>query len=945
MRLRLSFFLVQVATMFLAFLPFRARAQPAADAPLPIDPAVRVGRLANGLTYLVRANHRPERRAELRLVVNAGSILEDDDQRGLAHFVEHMAFNGTTHFRKHELVDYLESIGMRLGADLNAYTGFDETVYMIQVPTDSAAQFVTALRILRDWATEVTFEAEEIDRERGVLVEEWRLGRGADARIRDRQLPVLLQGSRYAERLPIGKKEVLETAPYDAIRRFYRDWYRPDLMAVVAVGDFEAAAVEAQIQTLFADVPAPVHPRPRLAYDIPDHRETRFALADDAEATVPRVSVYYLQSRRDHRTEAAVRQRLVEDLYNRMLNARLNERTQQSDPPFVFAGSGQGDLTRAREHYSLFAAAREGGYERALEALLTEAARVRRFGCTASELEREKAELLRGYERAYNERDKTASRRYAAEYVRHFLTGEPIPGIAYEYALVQRFLPAVTRDEVNRLAAAWITDENRVILADGPTERPPPPASALLAVFDGVAAKAITPYRDEVTEAPLVSHPPAPGTIVEAAPPDVLGVTRWILSNGVRVVLKPTDFKNDEVLLSATSPGGHSLVPDSLFTPALFAASLVGQSGVGAFGPVALEKKLAGKVVRVSPTLGERSEGMQGTASPQDLETLFQLVYLYFTAPRADSVAYVSFRQRIGGLLANFRKDPENVFRDTLSVTLAQHHYRARPFTPEILDEMDLARSFAVYRDRFADAGDFTFYLVGAFDPEAIRPLVTTYLGGLPATGRQETWRDTGIRPPRGVVEKAVYRGTEPRSQVQVVLTGTEAAWSNHDRRLIRALGDVLQLRLREVMREDLGGVYGVGVDAGLSREPVPAYRVNVGFGCDPERVEELTRAAFAVMDSLRAAPPAPSYLNKVREATLRRHEVGLKENSYWMSSLRFMDENDLPPDEMRDGPRRFFDALTPANLQAAARRYLDPTNYVRVVLYPEDFPRRADAR
>ena len=910
-------------------------------AALPIDPEVRLGKLPNGMTYLIRANRKPEHRAELRLAVNAGSVLEDDDQRGLAHFTEHMAFNGTTHFEKQKLVDYLESIGMRLGPDLNAYTSFDETVYMLQVPTDSVGPLDTGLRILRDWASEVSFDAEEIEKERGVVIEEWRLGRGASARLRDQELPILLHGSRYAERLPIGTKEVLESFTHDALRRFYRDWYRPDLLAVVIVGDFDAEAVERQLRSLFADLTPPEHPRPRTVFDVPDHDETLFAIASDPEATTRRVAVYYKHPKAPEGTEADYRRGFVERLYNNLFNSRLSELLQSADPPFVFGASAYGALTRTKDVYVLQAVVREGGYARGLETLLTEAERVRRFGFTPAELERGKKEVLRGLEQAFAERDKTESRRYAAEYVRHYLTGEPIPGIAYEYEAAKRMLPTITLEEVDRVGTAWITERNRVVLVEGPEEegRPLPTEAELLAVFDAVAAREITPYEETVSDAPLVPEPPPPGPVVEETRLDAIGVVRWTLANGVHVVLKPTDFKNDEVLLAATSPGGTSLVPDSMFTPARFAATLVAQSGVGDFGPVELQKKLAGKLIRVSPGISERSEGFDGAASPKDLETLFQLLHLYVTAPRADSVAYASYLERLRSLIATLRNSPESAFRDTLAVTLAQHHPRARPITERTLEEMDLMKSLAVYRDRFADASDFTFYLVGAFDAAAVRPLVETYLGSLPALHRNERPRDVGIRPPKGVVERAVYKGKEPKSRVQIVLTG-EAPWSNANRRLLRVVTDVLSLRLREVLREDLGGVYGVGVDGALTKEPYEAFHVSIGFGCAPERVEELTRVVFEEMARFRETGTEKTYLEKAREAALRRHELGLEQNGYWLGALMFSDEHGLDPTDIPDGAPRFYEHLTLDAVHEAAHTFLDPTNYVRVVLYPEDFAR-----
>ncbi len=905
---------------------------------IPVDSDVRIGRLSNGLTYYIRANNRPENRAELRLAVNAGSILEDDDQRGLAHFTEHMAFNGTAHFEKEKLVDYLESIGMRMGADLNAYTSFDETVYSLTVPTDSAAQFHQGLQILRDWAADVSFDDEEIDKERGVVIEEWRQGRGAQARIRDRQLPILFSGSRYAERLPIGDRDLLEYFPHEAVKRFYRTWYRPELMAVVAVGDFDPAVVESEIQNLFSDIEKPANTHPRPVYDVPNHDETLYAIVGDPEASLGKIAVYFLRPREEAHTEADYRRRLVNSLYHGMVNNRLGELTQTADPPFVAGASGTSDLTRTRRAYILQSVVRDGDYERALAAVLTEAERVKRYGFTESELVREKKDLLRSIEQAYSERDKTESGSFAGDYVEHFLSGEPIPGIAYVYYAARRLLPGIGLTELNELADSYMTPTNRVVLVDGPdSDATLPSRSEIESVFDRVARTEIGPYDDATSDAPLVSGLPQPGTVVSERIDSLINVTRWTLSNGVNVVLKATDFKNNEILLSATSPGGTSLAPDSIYTPAVFAAGLIAQSGLGPLGPIELQKKLAGRVVRLSPGIRDRSEGFSGSAAPEDVETLFQLVYVYFTAARADSAAYQSFLQRLASVLSTFKENPESAFRDTVRVTMAQHHRRARPLSESTLNEMDLARSFSFFRDRYADASDFTFYLVGSFDPVEIKPLILRYLGALPGAHRVERAVDRGIRPPAGRVERAVYRGKEPKSRVQINLTG-KAEWSNRNRRLLRTVTDILSIRLREILREDLGGVYGVNVSGAFSREPEQAYQVAITFGCDPARVDELTQTVYVEMDSLRTFGTTESYLNKAREATLRQHELGLRENGYWLGSLQFYDENGLDPDEIPAGATPFFESLSLDDVREAARRFLDEANTVRVVLYPEDF-------
>ncbi len=905
---------------------------------LPVDTAITIGRLENGITYYIRKNHKPENRAELRLVVNAGSILEDDDQQGLAHFTEHMAFNGTRHFAKQHLVDYLESIGMRFGPDLNAYTSFDETVYMLQIPTDNPAIIDTAFQILTDWAAYLSFDDDEIDKERGVVIEEWRLGRGAQARIRDKQFPILFHGSRYAERLPIGKKAVLDTFHHETLRRFYRTWYKPDLMAVIAVGDFDKAQIQTVIKQKFSQVPAPEHPTERPFYPVPGHQQTLYAIATDKEATGSSVSLFIKHDVHDEDSEAAYRHSLVQALYHGMLNQRLDELLQKPDPPFLNAYSGQGRFVRTKEFYILGAAVKANQIESGLEAVLTEARRVKEFGFTESELKRQKAELLRSMESAYKERDKTNSRAYASEYIRNFLNREPIPGIEFEYQLYKKHIPSITLDEVNRVSKELLTDSNRVVLVSAPEKEDVkvPTPQELVAVFDRVSHKEIEPYAEAVTSEPLIAQQPSPGKILFERKDPKIGITEWQLSNGIRVILKPTDFKNDEIIFRAYSPGGNSLVPDSDYVAALTADDLVDASGVGKFDLITLQKLLAGKEVNVSPWIGSLQEGLSGGASPQDAETMFQLIYLYVTAPRMDSSAYLSYKSRLKGVLENRAARPENAFSDTVKVIMAQHHFRARPWTVETLKEMDMERSFAIYRDRFRDAGDFTFLFVGNIDMKQFRSWVETYLASLPTEHRKESWRDVGIRPPRGVINKAVFRGVEPKSRVRIIFSGP-FDWTRKNRYAIRSLASVLNIKLREKLREDEGGTYGVGVWASPSEFPVPQYRFNISFGCAPENVEKLVKLVFLEIDSVKQFGVAEEYIQKVQETQRRSYETDLKRNGYWLSALEFYYSHGEPPTNILDFPE-FVDQLSREGIQEASEQYLNESNYVEVILFPENF-------
>lgn len=904
---------------------------------VPQDSSVTIGKLPNGLTYYVRRNREPLHRAELRLVVNVGSVLEDEDQRGLAHFVEHMAFNGTRRFPKHTLVDFLEGVGMRFGPDINASTDWEETVYTLMLPTDSAGVLETGVRILADWAHGISFDSLEVEKERPVIIEEWRLGQGAGSRMRDKQLPVLFGTSRYTDRLPIGTRETLESFRRAELQRFYRDWYRPELMAVVAVGDFDPRSIQALIRAEFAGIPRTVGARPRPRFDVPAHAETRYAVVSDPEATSSTVTVYQKRAPHQGGTFGAYRQAFIESLAQRMLYNRLSEQTQRPDAPYLGVTASQGLLTRSKSVAVLSAEVRNNGIESGLSALLTELQRVVRWGFAPTELEREKRELLRWQEQAFTERGKVPSGQFAAQYVAHFLYNEPVLDAESEYRLYQRLVPGIRVGEVNARVRSLLREQDRVVLVEVPAKdsvRIPSEAALRAAVRTAGRASPVR-YTDQVSSGALLAHSPRPGAVVSRKSVPEIAVEEWTLANGARVVLKPTDFREDEILFAAYSPGGTSLAPDSNYVAALTATGVVQAGGVGHVGVVELSKRLAGKAASVGADISELHEGMSGVASPRDVETLLQLVYLYFTSPRADSVAFRAYQQRARASLANRGTSPEEAFADTLRVTLAQGHPRAQPPSSAMFDRMDLAKSVAFYRDRFADASDFTFYFVGRFDPEKLRPLVETYLGGLPSLGRRERGRDLGINTPGGVVRKTVRRGTEPKSRTQIVFSGP-MEYTRDELLALRGLADVLEIRLREALREDLGGTYGVGVRASAMREPDPEYRFSIAFGAAPERLDELGRAAFAVLDSVKQFGATEAELAKVREGQRRAREINLRDNSAWIAQLMAHDRNGWDPRGIMAEPTTRLDT---AAIKRAARRYLNTNRYVQVSLIPATQP------
>ncbi len=909
------------------------------SATLPVDPQVTIGRFDNGLQYVIRTNKKPEKRAELRLVVNVGSILEDDDQLGLAHFVEHMAFNGTRNFPKQAIVTFMESIGMRFGPSVNAFTSFDETVYMLQVPTDTPSVLDRAMLVLEDWARAVTFDPTEIDKERGVILEEWRLGRGAGARMQDQQFPVLLKGSRYADRLPIGKPEILQNFKHDRLTQFYKDWYRPDLMTVIAVGDFDQAAVERLIRQHFAAIPAaPASARRRATYDVPEQAGTLYAVATDKEATNTSVSVYAKSPARDPRTGQAYRAQIVEGLFSGMLSARLSEMAQKPDAPFMAAAAASGTFVRPTDAKMLNALVKEGGAARGLEALFTEAERVTRFGFTANELDRRKQGLLRSLERAVAELDNQTSADLASEYMRHVTQREPIPGLRYEYALTQQVLPGITLAEVNALARNWTPDVNRVVIVSAP-EKPglvAPDDAALGAAIRRAAASAasLTPYVDTTDAQPLLDTIPAPGAVVSTATREALGLTEWRLANGVRVVLKPSTFKEDEIVFRAFSPGGTSLASDADFIAASTASQVIQLGGVGKFSAIELRKQLTGKVVSIRPTISDTDEGVSGGGSIKDLETLFQLIYLTFTAPRADAQLFGVITDQTKAMLANQRSTPEFAFEEALSSALSQDHFRARPMTPEIVNEMSLEKSLAFYKDRFSDAGDFTFVMAGSFDLPTIKPLVERYLGGLPATGRKETWKDVGARMPTGIVERRVEKGLEAKGQAVIVFSGP-FEYEPRRRATMRALGIILETRLRELLREDLGGTYGVSVAPSYTKIPRQEYDVRIDFGANPTRTDELVTRVFQEIEAFKSSGPTPKQLDDAREALRREFETASKQNGWWVSQISGRYQNGETVDSLFTLPE-IYSAMTAADIQAAARQYLNRDRHVKVTLFPE---------
>ncbi|MDH4064918.1 MAG: insulinase family protein, partial [Acidobacteriota bacterium] len=909
----------------------------ALDRVLPVDAAVRQGRLDNGLRFFIRQNGRPAARVSLRLAVNAGSMQEEPDQRGLAHFIEHMAFNGTEHFKPGELVAFLESIGARFGPHVNASTSFDETIYMLDVPTDREGYVDKGLLALRDFAAGLSLLPAEVDKERGVVLEEWRGRLGASSRITDKQLPVLLQGSRYAERLPIGTPEVIKGAPRERLAAFYRKWYRPDQMAVIVVGDLDPAEAERVVRAQFSGIAPPGGQVESVERAVPSHAETLYSLVTDPEAQGWTVTLGFKSQTQPQRTVADYRASLVRQLIGQMLGPRLDEIARRTNTPFVNAQAGIDDFGRSLQLFEIAAAVPEDGLAAGLEEAMVEARRVQDFGFSAAELDRASRGLLAFFERAYNERATTESRSYAGEYVRHFLEGEPIPGIEFEYRLASAYLPTVTVEEVSKVARGLVTDDNRVVLAVAP-DKPgtaAPTVEGLEAAMARAMASPVTPWRDETAGRTLVANPPAGGTVTTRRTIDEIGVTVLRLSNGVEVWMKPTDFKNDQVVFSAYAIGGTSLAPEPVFHSAELASSLVGVGGVGGFSPVDLSKMLAGKIASASPRIATYTHEIGGSATPRDIETALQLNYLAFTAPNMTSDSFDLLKRRLGAALENQAQNPRAVFGERVSLVNTSNHYSARMVTPADIPGLSLEAMQQAYRSRFANAADFTYFFVGAFEVSALTPLVETWLGGLPSTGKRTgTFRDMGIRFPSGVVRDTVAKGKEPASQT-VISFFADAGNDEFEMHRVRAAANVLSIRLREILREELGGTYGVSVGYENSLPQAGYGAIVVQFGSAPENVETLTNAVFTEVDRLKAEGPTADDVNKVKEMEKRDLETNARQNQYWAGSLQTVHLFGWDPTGIARRPQR-TESLTPDMLHGIFNKYFPMDRYTVVTLKPE---------
>ncbi|MDG1571146.1 insulinase family protein [Robiginitalea sp. M366] len=904
---------------------------------IPVDPQVKVGTLPNGLTYYIRNNGKPEDKVELRLVVNAGSIMETERQLGLAHFMEHMNFNGTTNFEKNDLVDYLQSIGVKFGADLNAYTSFDETVYILPIPSDDPEKLEKGFQILEDWAHQTTLSEEAIDGERGVVLEELRLRLGAEERMQKVTLPKIMYGSRYAERLPIGTKENLENFSYSDVRDYYHTWYRPDLMAVVAVGDLDVATLEAKIKEHFSGIDKPENPAKRESYELPNHEETLIAIAADQEAAFTSVRILYKDPFQAPQitTVNDFRDRLIRNLFSTLINNRLNELRNGPNPPFVFGFSYYGGtLARTKNAYQSFAQTSPDGQMKALNALLEENERVKRYGFQQGEFERAKKSLISRLEKQYNDRDKMESNRLVGGYINHYLENNPIPGIAWEFDMTRQLLPTINLNEVGALINSFLHDNNRVIVMTGPEKDGGAPVSEaeVRTLLETMKTLEIAPYQDEGVRAALLEEEPVPGTIVDTENNPALNTTTYTLSNGAKVTYKKTDFKNDEVLFEAFSPGGSSLLSDEVYHATVFANNGLSEAGIGGLSVTDLSKFMSGKIARVTPRISSFSENFTGSAAPKDLEILFQMVHLYFTSLNKDREAFDSFLIKQKSFLGNLMANPQFYFQDQLGQIRNEGNPRYTGFpTVEKLDASDYDLAYETYQQRFADAGDFHFYFVGNVDEAQLKEYAVTYLASLPGLNSNEAFVPTTFRRKDAYQKHIVKKGTDPKSSVSITWE-EEIPYDSHTEMAVKALGEVLTIKLVEKLREEEGGVYGVGARGSLSKISFSNLTFSIGFPCGPENVDKLVAAALAEVEKIKTDGVTPEDMAKVKETYLVKHKEDLKTNVFWIRNLMRADQEGRNLEELV-GLEGQLKQLTAADLQAVARKYLDDQYFIGILM------------
>ena len=924
--------------LFLFVLPLSLLAQNTKnDSKIPFDSNVKKGVLKNGLSYFIRKNGKPENKVDLRLIINAGSILENDDQQGLAHFMEHMNFNGTKRFPKNQLVDYLQSIGVKFGQHLNAYTSFDETVYFLPIPSDNPDKLEKGFQIIEDWAFNANLTPEEIDKERGVVLEEYRLGLGADKRMQDKYIPKMMYNSQYANRLPIGKKDILENFKYDKITSFYKDWYRPDLMAVVIVGDIDVAEMEKKVIAHFGSYKNPENERPRKSFEVPNHKETFVCIESDKEASQTQIQLLY----KDYGLPKKVitvndyRENLIEGLFTDMLNNRLNELTNSPNPPFTYGFSYHGGtIGREKDAYQSFAMIDENKQIDALKVLVSENERVKKFGFTNGEFERAKTAILSRNESTLRDKDKKESEDFVWSCQANFLQNSPSPSIEWMCQNDEKLLPTITLKEINGLINKFIKEDNRVIVITAPEKeglKKVTEQEVLEALK--INTKDLKPYEDKAVAESLLKKAPTAGTIVSKVKNDKIGTTTLTLSNGAKVTYKKTDFKNEEILIEAVSFGGSNLYSNEDIKKTQFANNGLTEAGFSGLKQNDIDKFMSGKIANISPYISNTTEGIRGESTPKDLEYAMQMMYAYFTDLNFDPEAFDGYKQKQSAFFDNLIAQPNFYFQQEFYTYLNKENPRWNGIVPtaEKWTATDYKLAYYKFKERFANAGDFEFFFVGNVDEAKIEDLAKKYIASLPSSNTKEEAKDLGYRLLKGDIKKVVNKGKDPKSNVTIMYYG-EAPYSIKEATALTALGEVLTIKLLEELRENESGVYGISSRGSMNKVPYSSYNFNISFPCGPENADKLTSSALNELQKIIDNGPEEKDINKYKEAEALEYKKKIKENRYWMTNFTKAFMNGSNPEDILIASEN-VKAVTAKDIQDVAKKYLAKDKTIGVLM------------
>ena len=910
---------------------------------LPIDPKVRYGKLDNGLTYYIRANKEPKERAEFFIAQNVGAILENDNQNGLAHFLEHMAFNGTKNYPGKGIINYFEKIGVKFGANINAYTSLDETVYNLSdVPTIRDGIIDSALLVLHDWSSFITLDGNEINDERGVIREEWRQGAGAERRMWKESNKLKYPGSQYAKRDVIGDTAIINNFAHQTIRDFYKKWYRPDLQAILIVGDVDVDKVEAKIKSTFADIQRKTNAGERPVYQIIDNKAPIVSIVKDAEARMTYIELEYKHDVLPENLKLSMMgyaNLTINSLISTMIGNRFEEITQQADAPFVNGQAQYSDLVKSKDAFQMMAIPKEGKELEGLTALLLEAQKIKRFGFTNSELERAKTDYLKNTEKSYNERDNQKNHSLVREYVRNFLYQEPIPGIEWEYNTLKMILPNLKLEMVNEVAKSYVTDSNLIVSIMAPDKSTVkiPAQTQILSAIDATSKADLKPNAEETLNKPLIKQIPKAGKVAKVAENKVLGTTEWTLNNGVKVVIKPTTFKKDEVLMTAFSNGGLSKVKSIADLPtATMAATIVSNNGLGEYNQIELGKILTGKIAEVTPSIEAYDEGFSGNSSVKDFETMLQLVYLNFTAPRKDDNSYNALINSYRAGLANVAKDPRKAFRDSVDLMMSNHNPRTVVINLETLDKLNQDKALSIFKERFAIPANFTFIFTGNIDPtnEKVKNAICTYLGGLKTSKGGITFTDNGIRKPKGKVSNYFTKEMQVKKASNFILYNAAMPYNITNRVNVTAVGSILSIRYLESIREKEGGSYGVGVRGSMNNTPVDEATLMMQFDTDPLKQSKLLSIIYSEIDEIIAKGPRTDDFQKVKENMLKKYAEDVAQNNWWSSALEryYQDNLNLVSDY-----KTAVESMTPVSVQTALKTIISQGNVFEVVMKPAE--------